>query len=186
MNALMKEKIKSLNYLDNFNRGMTIDEYKLLLGDQRAVHDLHYKKAVICNKLNIPDDLKILVIIEPWCGDSTAILPVIQKFFEKCNVKIRILRRDDNLELIDQFQTNGNRAIPIILILDKDGNFLNRFGPRPTEAQKIFDAYRDAIQKGEIEKSEVTRKIRTFYSKDRGKAILDDFTRTIIDSISAK
>lgn len=175
-----------MNYLSDFNRGMTIDKYKLLLGDQRAVHDLHYNKAVIYNKLNIPDDLKILVITEHWCGDSAAILPVIQKLFEKRNAKIRILRRDDNLELINQFQTNDNHAIPIILILDKNGNFLNRFGPRPAEACKIFDTHREAIHKGEIEKSEVTRKIRTFYSKDRGKAILSDFIRVLNDSISAK
>ncbi len=175
-----------MNYLHDFNRGMTVGNYTLLLRDQRAVHDLHYKKAVIYHKLNIPDDLKLLVITEPWCGDSTAILPVIKKFFEKRNVKIRILRRDDNLDLIDQFLTNGNRAIPIILILDRDGNFLNRYGPRPAEAQKIFDTHREAIQKGEIEKSEVTRKIRAFYSRNRGKAILDDFTRVINDSISAK
>ena len=173
-----------MNYLSEFNKGVDINEYKQLLGDQLAVHDLHYKKVVIADDLNLPDNLKILVLTEPWCGDSTAILPVLQKLFEKSNVKIRILRRDDNLELMNQFLTIGGRAIPIILILDKDGNYLSRFGPRPVEAGKIFDAYRDAIQKGKIEKSEVMRKIRTFYSKDRGKAILDDFIQVLNESIT--
>jgi thiol-disulfide isomerase/thioredoxin len=175
-----------LNYLSDFNRGMTIDEYKPLLGDQQAVHDLHYKKTLIDHTLSLPDNLKILVLTEPWCGDSTAILPVLQKLFEKGNVKIRILSRDDNPELMDQFLTYGSRAIPFILILDKDGNYLDRFGPRPAEAQKIFDAHREAIQRGEIEKFEVIHKIRTFYSKNRGKAIMSDFVRILNKSVAKK
>ena len=168
-----------MNYLNEFNRGMTIEEYKQLLGDQLVVHDLHYKKVQIKDAKNIPDDLVILVLTEPWCGDSTAILPVIQKLFEKTNIKIRILRRDDNPELMDRFLTNGGRAIPIILILNKDGSYLGRFGPRPQQASDIYEAHRDAIERGEIEKSEVIRKIRTFYAKDRGQAILNDFNQVL-------
>lgn len=178
------EQNRSMNYLNEFNRGMNIEEYKRLLSDQLTVHDLHYKKVKVEDNVNISDNFKILVITEPWCGDSTAILPVIQKFFENTNIKIRILRRDDNLELIDQFLTNNGRAIPMILILDTAGNYLGKFGPRPTMAQNIFDTHRDAIKKGEIDKSEVIRKIRTFYAKDRGKAILTDFTRIFNESVS--
>ena len=93
-----------MNYSSDFNRGMTIDAYKELLGDQEPVHNLHYNKATVNEELNLPDDLKILIITEPWCGDSTAILPVLQKLFEKTNVEVRILRRDDNPDLIDKFR----------------------------------------------------------------------------------
>ena len=175
-----------MNYLSDFNQGMNIDEYKQLLGDQLTVYDLHYKKVMIDDKTNLLDNLKILVITEPWCGDSTAILPVLQKLFEKTNINIRILRRDDNLDLMNQFLTNGNRAIPIILILNEDGNYLGRFGPRPVEARNIFDAHKEAIQKGDIKKSEVIRKIRNFYAKNKGKAILTDFTMALAKAIAGK
>ena len=186
LNLFGLEQALNMNYLNDFNRGMNIDEYKQLLGDQLTVHDLHYKKVMIDDKTNLSDNLKILVITEPWCGDSTAILPVLQKLFEKTNVKIRILRRDDNLELIDQFLTKGGRAIPIILILNDAGEYLGHFGPRPTEAQNIFNEHRDAIQKGDIEKSEVIRKIRTFYAKDKGQAILSDFRRILNEAGSGE
>ncbi|MEJ2542748.1 MAG: thioredoxin family protein [Calditrichaceae bacterium] len=173
-----------MNYLNDFNRGMKIDEYKNLLGDQKAVYNLHYKKADVIKEVDLPDDLKILVVTEPWCGDSTAILPVIQKLFEMTNVKIRILRRDDNPDLIGKFLTNGGRAIPIVIILDTEGNYLGHCGPRPSEARKIFDNHRESIKKGEIEKSDVIRKIRTFYGKDRGNAILKSFLRMLNNAVS--
>ena len=173
-----------MNYSSDFNRGMTIDAYKELLGDQEPVHNLHYNKATVNEEFNLPDDLKILIITEPWCGDSTAILPVLQKLFEKTNVEVRILRRDDNPDLIDKFLTNGGRAIPIVIILDRDGNYLGHCGPRPSEARQIFDAHREAIKNGEMEKSEVIRKIRTFYSKDHGAAILNSFLQMLNNAIS--
>lgn len=175
-----------MNYLSDFNKGITIDAYKQLLGNQETVHNLHYKKTAIKEELKLPDDLKILIITEPWCGDSTAILPVLQKLFEKTNVEIRILRRDDNPNLIDKFLTNGSRAIPIVIILNKDGNYLGHCGPRPSEAREIFNTHREAIKKGEIEKSAVIRKIRTFYAKDRGNAILKSFLRILNKAISIK
>ncbi|MBN1406293.1 MAG: thioredoxin family protein [Calditrichaceae bacterium] len=173
-----------INYLNDFNRGMTINDYKELLEDQLSVYELHFKKAVVADTLNLPDDLKILIITEPWCGDSTAILPVLQKLFMKSNIEIRILRRDENPDLIDSFLTNGGRAIPIVVVLDKKGNYLGHCGPRPSEARAIFDMHRTAIKNGDIEKSDVIRKIRTFYAKDKGSAILNSFLRTLNNALS--
>ena len=167
------------NFLNDFNRAACIEEYKISLGDQKKLYDLHYKKVDIESWPNPLDDLKLLIITEPWCGDSTAIIPVLQKLFEDSNVKIRILRRDTNPGLMDRFLTNGGRAIPVVIILDEDGNYLGRFGPRPEKARQIFEDHREDIINGEIEKQEVTRKIRTFYAKDKGRAILSDFYQVI-------
>ncbi len=100
-------------FINDFNRAMEVSEYKKLLGDQESVHDLHYKKAELPEIIKLLKPLKMLVITEPWCGDSTAILPVILKFFESQPVKIRIALRDKNPELMEQFLTKGGRAIPI-------------------------------------------------------------------------
>lgn len=173
-----------MNLLNEFERGLTIESYKKLLNDQLRVHNLHYDRAQIdSDALSGIPPLKILVITEPWCGDSTAILPVIQKLFEDHDTEIRVLLRDQNPELIDRFLTNGARAIPILLILDAKGNFLAKYGPRPETAQAIFEAHRDDINSGKIEKSKVIRKIRTFYSKDRGKTILNSFLNSLGQTI---
>lgn len=164
-----------MNFFNEFNSAIILTEYKKLLGDQEAIHNLHYQKAEIPALNQKLSPIKILVITEPWCGDSVAILPVIHKFFAERPVEIKIALRDQNPELIDQFLTKGGRAVPIFLILNTDGELLARFGPRPKQAQDIFEQRRQEIADGKIDKKEVIRKIRNFYAKDCGKAILTDF-----------
>ena len=164
-----------MNLMEYFNKGMTFEEYKELLDDQKDVFELHYKKAQTDGLLKEIKPLKIVVLTKPPCGDSTAVIPVIQKLFTDQPVEIRFLERDEHLDLMDQFLTNGTRSIPIMIVLDERGEYLFHFGPRPKEAQEIYEQYRSDIEAGKIEKPEVTKKIRPFYAKNRGKAILDEF-----------
>jgi len=80
-----------------------------------------------------------LVITEPWCGDASQIVPVIAKIAAASNGKIQLhlVYRDENLELIDQYLTNGGRAIPKLLQLDDEYNLLAHWGPRPAAAQQL-------------------------------------------------
>jgi hypothetical protein len=70
---------------------------------------------------------------------------------------------------MDQFLTNGVRAIPIFIFLAEDGKFLFRWGPRPIATSKIFEANRLLLKQGKIEKQEIIKKIRAFYAKDKGR-----------------
>ncbi len=172
------------NLLQAFNAAMSFEEYALELGEQKALHDHHYKKAQT-EGVTLPEfpPVKILVITEPWCGDSTAILPVLQKLFAGKPVEFRIALRDENPELMNRFLTNGGKAIPVIIILDEKGEMLMRFGPRPQKVQAIFEQYRQDINAGRIEKKEVSRKIRNFYARDRGKAVLEEFVPQFIEAL---
>ncbi|WP_456443433.1 thioredoxin family protein [Caldithrix abyssi] len=168
------------NLTDYFEKALLLKTYLSYLGDQRALHELHYRRAQVGDFLPISlPELKILVITEPWCGDSTAILPVLQKFFENKPAEIRIALRDEQPKLMDLFLTNGARAIPIVVVLDKDGRYLFRFGPRPEAARQIFENYRPLINQGKIEKVEVLKKIRQFYAKDQGRAILTELVEKL-------
>lgn len=173
-----------MNFLNDFEKALSENEYIALLGEQHKLHQLHYKKAEIIG--NLPDikNLKILIITEPWCGDSTAILPVLLRTFEGKSAEIKIALRDENPELMDRFLTNGGRAIPIVLVLDKAGNLLMKFGPRPQKSQSIFEGYRQDIVDGSIEIKDIMLKIRTFYSKDRGKSISEEFINLLNESVT--
>ena len=50
--------------------------------------------------------------------------------------------------------------------------------------QAIFEAHREEIAKGKIEKKEVTRKIRTFYAKDCGQSISEEFITSLNHKLS--
>ena len=171
-------------YLPDFNRAMSYEDYISMLGENLALHQLHYKKfdlptEIAAELVKIPE-LKILVITEPWCGDSLALLPVIKKISEVAeNWQIRVTLRDKNKDLIDQFLTNGSRAIPIFLFLSRDGYLLFSWGPRPAVAAEIYDAHRAAISNGTIDKQRVLKKIRTFYAKDRGLLTLTEIVNLL-------
>lgn len=94
----------------------------------------------------LPDKVQWLVITEPWCGDSAQNLPVLAKVADASNGKIdlRIVYRDANLDLMDQFLTNGGRSIPKLLQLNEQGELTATWGPRPAAAQQLVAELRAA------------------------------------------
>jgi hypothetical protein len=165
--------------LSDYKRALPYAAYIDILAKNLSLHQLHYKKFVIdtttMNKISNFQSMKILVITEPWCFDSLALLPVIKKIAE-CNKHwdLKILLRDKNTELMEKFLTAGAKAIPVFLFLNEKGELLFRWGPRPTPGVDIFNRHRSLIKNGKIEKQEVIKKIRIFYAKDRGKTTLSE------------
>lgn len=82
---------------------------------------------------------KMLVLNEFWCGDGAQILPVHEALVQASEGKleVRVLMRDDNLEVMDLFLTNGGRAIPKTVLLDEGLQVLGTWGPRPEEAMAL-------------------------------------------------
>lgn len=80
-----------------------------------------------------------VVLTEHWCGDAAQILPVLAKIAEQSEGKIelKLLYRDENLELMDEFLTNGGRAIPKLIQLNDKLEIKNHWGPRPQTAQEL-------------------------------------------------
>ncbi len=87
-----------------------------------------------------------LLISETWCGDAAQVSPIIANMAAASpNITLRIVLRDENLDLMDQFLTNGGRSIPKLIAFDKaTGEILFNWGPRPQAAQDLVTAIRDA------------------------------------------
>jgi len=82
-----------------------------------------------------------LVLTEGWCGDAAQSMPVMQALAQlNPLITLRCLLRDENLELMDQYLTNGvSRSIPKLISLDTATlEELFNWGPRPTPLQEIF------------------------------------------------
>jgi hypothetical protein len=110
-----------------------------------------------------------LVISEGWCGDAAQIVPffhVIENQFSK--IQVRFVLRDENLELMDQFLTNGGRAIPKLLILDQETNeLLAHWGPRPAEAQALINDLKSA----NADMTEIKEKLHLWYGRNKSQAL---------------
>ncbi|HWK02961.1 MAG TPA: thioredoxin family protein [Puia sp.] len=82
-----------------------------------------------------------LVLTEGWCGDAAQSLPVMQALVSlNPLIRLRMLLRDENLELMDQYLTNGvSRSIPKLIAMDTDSlTELFTWGPRPAPLQQLF------------------------------------------------
>lgn len=92
---------------------------------------------------NIKEPQTWLVITEAWCGDAAQNIPLMAKLAETHPyIKLRLILRDENLELMDQFLTNGGRAIPILLVLNSKQQVIYKWGPRPQKAQDMVEEYK--------------------------------------------
>ena len=168
-----------MNLKRKFGEGKSFDEFLASPEADKELYRLHYERADIrqedCLDDIVQDRSYVLCLTEPWCGDSLAILPVISRLVAACGLmELRILRRDENLDLMDWYLTKGGRAVPMFIFLDSAFDEIFHFGPRPAQAQEIFEMHRDALKEGKIEKLEVHKKIRRFYSGDRGRAIVSE------------
>ena len=132
----------------------------------------------ICeNIMKIKEPQIWMVLTEDWCGDSAQNLPYIAKIAD-CNdyITLRILPRDKNLDIMDQYLTGGkSRSIPKLVAFDKDGNELFQWGPRPAEAQKLV---MDLKAQG-MSKSEYNEKLHLWYGRNRGKNIENEFVKLL-------
>ncbi|MCZ4319114.1 thioredoxin family protein [Aequorivita viscosa] len=126
---------------------------------------------------NIPTKQTWLVISEPWCGDAAQTLPFLNKITQLSeNIDLKIVLRDENPELMNQFLTNGSQSIPIVIMLDEDFNVINTFGPRSKAATKLVTDYK--TQYGKIDEA-FKEMLQNWYNNDKGVSVVDD----VLDSV---
>lgn len=125
-----------------------------------------------------------LVISEGWCGDSAQILPFINKMAEiNDRIDLRVIFRDENPEIMDQFLTNGtSRSIPMVAILDTETlEVLGKWGPRPLDAHERYLAER---KDPNIGAAEASKNLHVWYARDKGKVIQEEFMKALRYSLS--
>lgn len=111
-----------------------------------------------------------LVITEPWCGDAAQSLPFFNKIVENSeNIELMIVLRDENPQLMDSFLTYGSRSIPKLIILDKNLEVVNHWGPRSKAATKVVDDY---VQKHAKIDEQLKTDLQLWYNKNKGEAII--------------
>ncbi len=119
-----------------------------------------------------------LVISESWCGDAAQNLPVIYKMaqIKPELIDLKIILRDEHLEIMDRYLTNGTRSIPKLICFDAEsGEELFTWGPRPQVAQDLFLQ----LKAQGLSKIEASAQLHAWYPKDKGKALQTEFVEFI-------
>lgn len=118
-----------------------------------------------------------LLITEAWCGDAAHSVPVFSKLSEENpNIDLRIVLRDENLDLMDMYLTNGGRSIPKLIRLDaNDKSEIDSWGPRPKPAQDIVVS----SKKEGIEYQEYVKTLQIWYARDKGQTLEKEILNSI-------
>jgi hypothetical protein len=112
--------------------------------------------------------VKLLAIVEDWCGDASNTVPVLARLGHEANcLDMKVVRRDEYSDVMDRYLTNGSRSIPIVIALDQDYGELGHWGPRPAEIQQWVMEHKDTMPAKERYPI-----VRRWYAKDRGATTL--------------
>jgi hypothetical protein len=194
----VKDTIINRSVIEN---AYTYDEYRELInelllkgrttGENHSEAMIHYtnmnahRMRRIDKRIELMDSLKErldrvtrnmiwLVLTEAWCGDAAQNLPVIQKIGEHSpKIQTRFILRDENLDIMDLFLTNGrSRSIPKLISLDSQTlEVLGHWGPRPAGADQL---YNELSQEG-LQNQQVSEKLHKWYADDKTKSVQSEF-----------
>lgn len=113
-----------------------------------------------------------LVLTEGWCGDAAQNLPVINKIAEEnSKIQLKLVLRDENLELMDEFLTNGGRSIPKLIALNKNNEVIDTWGPRPVIATKMVADYK--ADHGSLD-ADFKKDLQVWYNKNKGEDVQEN------------
>jgi hypothetical protein len=186
--------MKKENYLQLFHE---ITQGRVSSAPYNDEHYLHYTKmnlarqerwlkkgtltpATIEAMTHIELPMQWIVISEPWCGDAAHILPFLFKMSAlNPTIDLNIQLRDSEASEIDQYLTNGGKAIPVLIVRNEQGKDLFHWGPRPNPCQKMVD---EKKQEG-ASQEELINAIQQWYNHDQGVAIQKEVTSLLETSI---
>lgn len=129
---------------------------------------------------NLQHNYSWMVITEAWCGDSAQNLPVIAEI-AKLNpekIKLFVVLRDENPELMSNYLTNGARAIPKLIVMDETiGKESFIWGPRPAPAQQLLLNWKQYA--GGKSWEEFEKELHGWYAKDKTQTLQHEFLQLL-------
>ncbi len=167
-------KTTGSNQTETYLRYATLNMKRMQRLDKRPDLEPEVKEAV----KGLKRSMFWLILTEGWCGDAAQIVPVVQRMAEENpHVLPRYILRDEHPDVMDQFLTDGGRAIPIIIMLNpKTGKVINHWGPRPAEAQKIVRRWK-ASNSNDYEV--LSKELHAWYARDRTLSVQREFMKAV-------
>lgn len=185
----------NVNLNDWFEKGITLDEYEKELTDHEENYNKIYKNFTLQEdeeffKQLDNSNVRAIIIAEPWCGHCMMNIPIFRRLAEKSDLETKVILRDTHPEVMDAYETDGKRVIPIIVLINEDGQEVAKWGPRAPETTEIQnEVLRDMPEKGsadydEMFKVKVKELSETFAgNEDLWQSIYQDMKKTVKTAI---
>ncbi|MEI8116445.1 MAG: thioredoxin family protein [Flavobacteriia bacterium] len=123
---------------------------------------------------SIQEPMTWVLISEAWCGDAAQIVPVLGKIAAESElIDLQIILRDEHLDIMDQYLTNGGRSIPKLICLDQEDREIFVWGPRPAAIQQVVN---DCKAEGITDHAVLVKRIQYAYNEDQTHSIQQEIS----------
>lgn len=193
--------ITSIEYKEYFDNGINYVKYKEQMANDFVTNsDTKIKEYIALNQQrmrrvektfelsdkvtqeveNLKNKTYWLVLTEHWCGDASQIIPALHKIeaASQGKLEMKLVYRDQNLKLMDQYLTNNGRAVPKLIQLDSNYTVIGVWGPRPAFAQKLVNE----LKANPATADSYANELHLWYAKDKQKSLELEISELILQS----
>ncbi|MBI1886592.1 MAG: thioredoxin family protein, partial [Chloroflexi bacterium] len=90
---------------------------------------------------------RCLALGEAWCPDVFRGLPVMARIAEAAGMELRVFKRDDNLDIMNEFLNHGeHQSIPTLVFYTRDHRYLCHWIERPVRANEEMHLLREVFE----------------------------------------
>ncbi len=131
---------------EQFDKMTTFDQYVSLM---KANKD---QMIQFTDEVTIPDDdiawwksqgkINVVILTFDGCGDALYNIPIMAKIGKLApNVDVRVIQRDENLDLMNKYLNQGQfQSVPTFIFLDESLNEIGNLKERASDMTKIMEA----------------------------------------------
>jgi hypothetical protein len=121
---------------------------------------------------SIQEPMTWVLLSEAWCGDAAQIVPVLGKIAsESDQIDLKIILRDEHLDIMNHYLTNGGRSIPKLICLDQQEQEIFVWGPRPATIQQVVNATK---AEGITDHAVLVERIQYAYNQNQTRSIQEE------------
>ncbi len=131
---------------------------------------------------SIQEPMTWVLLSEAWCGDAAQIVPVLGKIAQESDkIDLKIILRDEHLDMMDRYLTNGGRSIPKLICLDQKNQEIFVWGPRPASIQEVVEEIK---AEGITDHAVLVERLQYAYNQDRTQSIQQEMQEILANTKS--
>lgn len=176
---LARDMTTGSNHSEDYLNYTRMNVHRMDRADKR--YDIRPDLALAANTLN--KAYTFLVLTEGWCGDAAHNVPLIAKLADSSpQLDLKLILRDEHLDVMDAFLTNGGRSIPKLIALDNaTGKVVSTWGPRPEPIQQKMMDYKADTSPDKLPYSEMSKEVQLWYSRDKSATLQEELLEMVKD-----
>lgn len=162
---LFKKDHRTTSESETYNSEEILDYTRLNFARiKRVGKKLQLSEEIKETITKLPVKLRWIMLVESWCGDVAQVGPVIAEIAASSDlIEFSLVLRDKNIDLMDQFLTNGGRSIPKLICLNPDTyQVIGSWGPRPQILQELMNGWASE----EITLMQKAERLHKWYAND--------------------